>query len=327
MAIEYKKEVKRRLHIRNKNRKKYDLTALIAAAPELADHLKPNKLGEDSVDFANPVAVKLLNKALLNHYYGISNWDFPDENLCPPIPGRADYLHYMADLLAETNFGTIPTGDKIKGLDVGVGASCIYPILGITEYGWSFIGSEIDRLALESAQQIVDANPSLEGKIELRIQKYKNSYFHGILQKEEKVDFTICNPPFHSSTDEAEKGSRRKVKNLTGKKVETPPLNFAGIQSELTFEGGEYAFIHAMISESKKFSKSCFWFSTLVSKKSNLKGINKSLEKMEVKQIKTIPMGTGNKSSRIVAWTFLNKDEQKEWKESRWKKDSAEIKD
>jgi 23S rRNA (adenine1618-N6)-methyltransferase len=74
-----------------------------------------------------------------------------------------------------------------------------------------------------------------------------------------------------------------------------------------------------MVRESKKFSKNCYWFSTLVSKQSNLKGIYKSLKKIEANQIKTIPMGTGNKSSRIIAWTFLSKEEQKEWRETRWK--------
>ena len=117
----------------------------------------------------------------------------------------------------------------------------------------------------------------------------------------------------------AQKGTRRKIKNLSGKKVKTPELNFAGNSNELICDGGEYKFIHNMIRESKKFSNSCFWFSTLVSKKSNLKGIINSLEKIEANQIKTIPMGTGNKSSRIVAWTFLSKEEQKEWRETMWK--------
>ena len=28
---------------------------------------------------------------------------FPNENLCPPIPGRADYIHHIADLLSINN--------------------------------------------------------------------------------------------------------------------------------------------------------------------------------------------------------------------------------
>ncbi|MGS0748751.1 RlmF-related methyltransferase [Halpernia sp. GG3] len=137
--------------------------------------------------------------------------------------------------------------------------------------------------------------------------------------KKEKIDFTLCNPPFHSSEKEAQKNSRRKVQNLSGKKVETAELNFAGISNELIYEGGEHTFIHNMIAESKTFGKNCYWFSTLVSKESNLKGIYRALSQVENTQVKTIPMGTGNKSSRIVAWSFLNKLEQKEWKETRWK--------
>ena len=319
MSTEKNTDEKVRLHIRNKNREKYDLDALIIAVPELKNHIKPNKYGADSVDFANPVAVKLLNKGLLSHYYGVANWDFPDENLVPPIPGRADYIHYMADLLGQTNFGEIPTGEKITVLDIGVGANCIYPIIGVTEYGWNFIGSDIDPQSIESATKIVASNLSLEGKIECRLQENPTAIFEGIINADEKIDFTICNPPFHSSTEEAEKGSRRKVKNLSGKKVKRPELNFAGLSNELVCEGGEHTFIHNMIKESEQFATNCYWFTTLVSKKSNLKGIYKVLNEMEATGIKTIPIGTGNKSSRIIAWSFLSKEEQKEWRETRWK--------
>lgn len=308
-----------RLHIRNKNRERYDLEALKVAVPELADHITINKYDAESVDFANPVAVKLLNKALLNHYYGIKNWDFPAENLVPPIPGRADYLHYMADLLGQSNFGDLPEGDTIKVLDIGVGASCIYPIIGVTEYGWNFIGSDIDAQSIESSTNIVNSNPSLEGKVECRLQEDPKAFFTGILSNDEKIDFSMCNPPFHSSTEEAQKVSHRKVKNLSGKKSAKVELNFAGISNELICEGGEAKFIHNMITESQDFAKNCFWFTTLVSKQSTLKGIYKSLNEMEVAQVKTIPIGTGNKSSRIIAWSFLSKEEQKEWRETRWR--------
>ena len=319
MSAEKNIQEKVRLHIRNKNRERYDLDALKIAVPELANHITTNKYSAESVDFANPVAVKLLNKALLNHYYGIKNWDFPEDNLVPPIPGRADYLHYMADLLGQSNFGDLPEGDKIKVLDIGVGASCIYPIIGATEYGWNFIGSDIDQNSVESAKNIVNSNSNLEGKIDIRLQENPSALFKGILNSDEKIDFSICNPPFHSSPEEAQKGSRRKVKNLSGKKTERVELNFAGISNELICEGGESKFIHNMIIESQDFAKNCFWFSTLVSKQSNLKGIYKTLNEIEVAQIKTIPIGTGNKSSRIIAWSFLSKEEQKEWRETRWR--------
>lgn len=318
MSSEKQPQEKIRLHSRNRNREPYNLIALTNIHPELKNFIRPNKFGIESIDFSNSRAVKLLNKALLNHYYGITNWEFPDENLCPPIPGRADYIHYIADLLGENNFENIPIGDKIICLDVGLGASCIYSILGVTEYGWRFIGSDIDPKSIASAQNIISSNPSIKDKIECRLQKNPKDIFQGIINKEDKIDVTICNPPFHSSVEDAQKGTRRKIKNLSGKKVKTPELNFAGINNELICDGGEYAFIQNIIRDSKKFSKNCYWFSTLVSKQSNLKGIQKLLEKAETNQIKIIPMGTGNKLSRIVAWTFLSLEEQKEWRKTRW---------
>ena len=307
-----------RLHIRNKNREAYDLEALKKAVPELEQHIKPNKYGAESVDFAKPEAVKLLNQALLSHYYGIKNWNFADENLCPPIPGRADYLHYIADLLTQTDFGNLPEGNKITALDIGVGANCIYPIIGVTEYGWNFIGSDIDPKSVETAKKIVETNESLTDKIEIKLQENPNAFFDGIIGENDKVDLTFCNPPFHSSSEEAEKGTQRKLKNLTGKTPQKNTLNFAGISNELIYEGGEAAFIHKMIRESKQFAENVFWFSTLVSKQGNLKGIYKLLNEMEIVQIKTIPMGTGNKSTRIIAWSYLPKAKQQEWREQRW---------
>lgn len=318
MTSDKRKQEKTRLHSRNRNRDRYDLSALKASIPELKNHIAPNKFGVDSIDFSNPNAVKLLNKALLDHYYGIKNWEFPDENLCPPIPGRAEYIHHIADVLSESNSKKTQVGNKITCLDVGHGASCIYPILGVTEYGWNFIGSDINPKSITSAQNIVNSNSSLKGKIECRLQKNSRCIFHGILGKAEKIDAVICNPPFHSSIEDAQKGTQRKIKNLSGKRMMKPELNLAGISKELICEGGESKFIQNLIKESKYFSKNCFWFSTLVSKQSNLKRIYKLLENASASEVKTISMGTNNKSSRIVAWTFLSKKEQNEWRENRW---------
>lgn len=318
MDSEKNQQEKTRLHPRNKNRKRCDLPALVSAVPELKKYIISSRNGEESVDFAHPRAVKLLNKALLHHYYGIKYWEFPDENLCPPIPGRADYLHHIADLLSDNHFDTVPKGDKITCLDVGVGASCIYPIIGVIEYGWNFIGADIDPDSIASAQKIVNSNASLQGKIVCKLQKNPKNVFFDVINPTDKIEFTLCNPPFHSSTEAALQSTQRKIKNLTGKKVKNPELNFAGIGNELICEGGEHQFIQNMIWESKKFAKNCLWFTTLVSKQSNLKGIYKALQNIEAHQIKTIALGTGNKSIRIVAWTFLSRAEQKEWKASRW---------
>ena len=173
------------LHPRNKHRERYDFPKLILACPELKTFIINPKSNEDSIDFANPDAVKALNKALLAHFYQIKFWDIPQNYLCPAIPGRADYIHYVADLLAESNGGIIPKGLNIKCLDVGVGANCVYPIIGRAEYGWGFVGSDIDPLAIRSATNIVNFNPTLKGSVSCRLQKYENVFFDEIMKPKE----------------------------------------------------------------------------------------------------------------------------------------------
>ena len=309
---------KTRLHSRNKNRDRYDFSALTELNSELRQHIRPNKYGGKSINFSNPVAVRELNKSLLNQYYGIKNWEFPDDNLCPPIPGRADYIHHIADLLAENNLGNIPKGYKVTCLDIGMGASCIYPLIGAVEYGWKFIASDIDEKSIKSAKKIINSNSLIKDNIECRLQKNKNLIFKNIINENEKIDLIICNPPFHSSKEEAQKSTLRKLRNLSDKKLKKTHVNFAGVNNEIIFEGGEIKFIENIINESKKYSKNCYWFSTLVSKQTNLKRTYKLIDKTGAYFIKTIPMGTGNKSTRIVAWTFLSKDEQIKWREERW---------
>ena len=309
---------KTRLHPRNKNRDRYDLSALTELNSELRQHIRPNKYGGKSINFSNPVAVRELNKSLLNQYYGIKNWEFPDDNLCPPIPGRADYIHHVADLLADNNLSNIPKGDKVNCLDIGMGASCIYPLIGAVEYGWKFIASDIDEKSIKSAQKIINANSLIKDKIEFRLQKNKNLIFKNIINEDEKIDLIICNPPFHSSKEEAQKSTLRKLRNLSDKKLKKTKVNFAGVSNEIIFDGGEIKFLENIINESQKYSKNCYWFSTLVSKQTNLKRTYKLIDKTGACFIKNIPMGTGNKSTRIVAWTFLSKYDQAKWREDRW---------
>lgn len=306
------------LHPRNKHRERYDFKQLIATCPDLARYVVLNKFDDESIDFFDPEAVKMLNKALLKHFYSIDYWDIPPDYLCPPIPGRADYIHYIADLLGSKNKNTIPAGKKIKCLDIGTGANCVYPIIGVAEYGWSFTGTDIDAVAIDSASKIVDSNSFLNGKVELRLQNVPKDIFRGIIRKDERFDLTICNPPFHASQAEARSGTVRKLSNLTSKKPNKPVLNFGGHNNELWCEGGEIRFVDEMVRESRQFSTSCFWFSTLISKESNLTSVYDSLRKVNPADVKTIPMGQGNKISRIVAWTFLNREEQAGWAGSRW---------
>lgn len=280
--------------------------------------IQPNVHGHESIDFANPDAVRWLNTALLKQFYGLEFWDIPEGYLCPPIPGRADYIHYMADVLAQSNKGKIPTGAGIRALDIGIGANAIYPIIGHREYGWTFIGSDIDPVAIESANQIVQANAVLAGAIECRLQPNQVQIFQGILKTGEMVDLVICNPPFHATPKEAESETLRKQSNLKQQKVRQSVLNFGGQALELWCEGGEEKFVRRMVAQSEAVRDQVLWFSSLVAKQTHLKGIYEALRGVKADMVQTIPMGQGNKSSRLVAWTFQDKVSRATWREQHW---------
>lgn len=286
-------------HPKNKHKSGYDLEALCETYPKLLPFVFVNKHETKTIDFANPKAVKAINTALLKHHYNISFWEFPDINLCPPIPGRVDYIHHISDILKASHINK-----NIRVLDIGTGATCIYPILGVAEYNWTFVASDIDKASLQNAQKIIDKN-NLNGSITLRHQKDSSKIFKGILNEDDKFSITMCNPPFYKSETEALTATTRKLKGLNrvGDKV---VRNFAGTHNELWCKGGEKAFIHNYLYESTLFKKQCVWFTTLVSKKELVKGIHISLKKLGATKIKTIDMKQGNKISRIIAWTFNN---------------------
>lgn len=311
-------EGKAQLHPRNRHQERYDLKTLAVSNPLLEPYIMVNKYGAETIDFFNPEAVLQLNRALLKHYYDIEEWDIPEGYLCPPIPGRADYIHSIADLLAESNRGRAPKGNKICCLDVGVGANCIYPIIGVKEYGWSFVASEIDPVSASSAKSIVAQNSILKGKVDVRLQASPSKVFEGIINDDEMIDVTICNPPFHASKEEAQAATARKTRNLKGKHSAKAVLNFGGQSNELWCTGGEIKLIFAMIEESKELAKRCMWFTTLVSKQSNLGMIYKRLDIAGAMEVKTIEMGQGNKQSRIVAWSYFTIEQRKKWAHIKW---------
>ncbi|MCG9554489.1 23S rRNA (adenine(1618)-N(6))-methyltransferase RlmF [Vibrio sp. Isolate31] len=325
------------LHPRNQHTGRYDFELLVAALPELKDHLIKSPVGEDTINFSDPLAVKLLNKALLAHHYGVKHWGIPAGYLCPPIPGRADYIHRVADILNSDGQGEPYNHASVKALDIGVGANCIYPIIGATEYKWRCTGTDVDPVSIKTANFIAESNPNLKGKIRARLQADSESIFKGVIKDNERYDVTICNPPFHSSLEEAEKGSQRKLDNLAANrakkagqpfkpetnkkpakqnkssKQDKPTLNFGGQKAELWCPGGEAAFIMKMARESQLFATQVLWFTTLISKKDNVDMVRSELGKLRAKQVKVVEMSQGQKVSRFIAWTFMDDEQRQEW--------------
>jgi 23S rRNA (adenine1618-N6)-methyltransferase len=288
------KPTKKNFHPNNIHDKGYNFDELLKANPALKAFVFENDYGNTTVDFSDPKAVKEINRSLLMAYYNIKLWEFPDVNLCPPIPGRVDYIHHLNDLLKESDI----TGD-ISVLDIGTGATCIYPLLGNAVYGWSFVGVDIDLDSLDAAQDIIDDN-ELDPQILLRQQFDENNILTDVIEKEDAFTIAMCNPPFYKSAEEAQGANRRKTRNLGTNAVR----NFAGNNNELWYVGGEKAFLHNYLYQSSLFKEQCVWFTSLVSKKENVESLQKSAKKLGATDFKIIPMQQGNKVTRIVAWRY-----------------------
>ncbi|WP_370292504.1 23S rRNA (adenine(1618)-N(6))-methyltransferase RlmF [Thalassolituus sp.] len=290
------------LHPRNKHKNGYSFPQLGKSHPPLNAHLRDNGHGASGIDFSDASAVTALNTALLADSYNIKGWSIPEGALCPPIPGRVDYIHYVADLVAETT-----SAKTIRMLDVGTGANGIYPLLASSVYGWQCVGADISPDSLANVKAVLKNNPELQPLCELRLQPDKHVVFSNIIQPDEYFDVTVCNPPFHASADEARASAVRKASGLArnrGDKAADTSLNFGGMENELWCNGGEALFLKKMAKESLLFARQVGWFTSLVSKSDTLKPLKKQLTKLKATDIREIEMVQGKKITRIIAWTF-----------------------
>jgi len=290
------------MHLQNPYSKRYDLKRLVKHYAALQKHLVLNPSGEETIDFSSSSAVYALNKALLLADFKLEDYHLPTGYLIPPIPGRLDYLLHVRDFLSEKF--NVAIDAKLHGLDIGTGANGIYCILGAQHFNWTMVGTESDAKAVEIAIANIKLTKALQDKVELRHQKNKSFLFKTIIQSQERFDFTICNPPFHSSKEEAIKGSLRKFKNLGGATDKKEfSLNFEGQANELWCNGGEALFIKRLIKESTLFKDQVKVFTSLVAKADNLPKIEKQLKKAKA-NYHIIPMEQGHKKTRCILWWF-----------------------
>jgi len=281
------------MHPNNTFTEEYPLEELITVNPNLKRYVFTNEYGNKTLPFSDKTAVKELNKALLKHYYKLEFWDIPENNLCPPIPGRLDYLLHVNDLLENKN--------NISLLDIGTGANLIYPILGTCHFNWNCTASEVDKDSIANTSIITAKNPTLNS-VKVIHQKYKNSILDHVIQTDDFFDVVVCNPPFFKNAHDAEQKNKRKTQNLNIKNTDT--LNFGGHANELWYKGGEEAFIKKMALESENYKTQVTWFTSLVSQKENLKNIKRAINKTNPTDVRVIDMEQGNKKSRFIAWRF-----------------------
>lgn len=290
------------MHPQNPYQERYNLKRLAEDYTNLQKYIVLNRSGEETIDFSSSSAVYELNKAILLTDFKLTNYHLPKGYLIPPIPGRLDYLLHIRDFLSDKL--NVATDTKLRGLDIGAGANGIYCILGAQHFNWTMVGTESDAKATEIALANMQRTKALQDKIEIRHQENKGFLFKNTIQSHEHFDFTMCNPPFHSSKEEALKGSLRKLENLgASTDKQKIPLNFEGQANELWCNGGEALFIKRLIKESVLFQKQVSIFTSLVAKADNLPKIEKQLKKVKA-NYHVIPMNQGHKKSRFMLWWF-----------------------
>jgi len=273
--------------------------------------------------------VVALNAALLKVEFGLEGVveDLPSGYLVPPVPSRADYVRAVAKLVAVPGAaadrrGAVPRGPQVLGVDIGTGASVIFPLLGRAAYGWSWVATETDDVALTSARQIVERNfGSAQSAIEFvdarpQAPDSERSIFTPAVVAAcaaRPVAFVMCNPPFYASEFEAAaKALQRRKFYLNKRAIATAEDDapFGGAAHELWCAGGESAFIETMLHESRAWFLASggapIWFTSLISKKKRLTSLEAiARDAVGVAEIRFIEFATNSKLAHVLAWTFL----------------------
>ncbi|ORX68754.1 hypothetical protein DL89DRAFT_268528 [Linderina pennispora] len=272
-----------------------DYQILSTQYPDLKQYLRANtNTGRLNVlDFGSPDAVRTLNKAMLKVHFDL-DIQLPENSLCPSVPNRYGYVKWLADTFTD-EFGDT----EVVGLDIGTGASCIYPLLGARAIKNSkFIGSDINQESIEVANDNIKRNCLLS-----RIQTYLNTTRTRKIPLDaagfpyKTLSFCMCNPPFYA--DEKE---RARLENMKG---EAPILSTSGKDDEFYTDGGELAFVIGLVDESLVFRNRVRWYTTMVGRKSTLVELRKRLRsEKDVIRIKEHKITLGKTTRQFIAWSF-----------------------
>ncbi|KAJ9523354.1 hypothetical protein QJQ45_005399 [Haematococcus lacustris] len=274
-----------------------DFVALAAQYPELRQHLRlPSGAGgRASFDWTSWEATRQLTACLLHAHFGLTWW-LPEGHLVPTVTNRCNYLHWVNDLLQLSSPQRPTPQTLVRGLDVGCGASLIYCLLGAALYGWHMTGLDVTQVALRWAHKNRDSNPQLAALLQVQQSHSRPEEGDpgGILppaftQPHTTFDFTVCNPPFFESMEEASSN---------------PGTACGGTVEESCYPGGELAFVLRMLEDSVRLGSRVHWYSSMVGKKSTLKALRRELHARHVTAIRTTELAQGKTSRWAIAWSF-----------------------
>ncbi|KAK6916694.1 METTL16/RlmF family [Dillenia turbinata] len=287
------------------------------------------------IDWTDFNATRELTRVLLLHDHGL-NWWIPDGQLCPTVPNRSNYIHWIEDLLASDIITKINTDlNNVRGFDIGTGANCIYPLVGASLLGWNFVGSDVTDVALEWAEKNVKSNPHISELIEIRKvpcaekdlsgQDSSNCDGESSTNPLEEVKPLESSPPMMASSEDTNYLGPPILLGVVkdGEKYDfcmcnppffesmeeaglNPRTSCGGTPEEMVCQGGERAFITRIIEDSVKLKQIFRWYTSMVGKKSNLKSLISKLRDVGVTIVKTTEFVQGQTSRWGLAWSFMS---------------------
>ncbi|XP_054785659.1 uncharacterized protein LOC129292150 isoform X2 [Prosopis cineraria] len=279
-----RKEERPTIHPRNKySENPPDFAQLASLYPTFQPFVYYSHDGRPNIDWTDFNATRELTRVLLLHDHSL-NWWIPDGQLCPTVPNRSNYIHWVEDLLSSDIIPhTSSTGDKVRGFDIGTGANCIYPLLGASLLGWSFVGSDVTDVAIEWASRNVHSNPHISDLIEIRKAE----------SNENAVSVEACHNGELLCNETLEAAGLN------------PKTSCGGSREEMVCPGGEKAFITRIIEDSAALRHSFRWYTSMVGRKSNLKYLISKLWANGVTIVRTTEFVQGKTCRWGLAWSFL----------------------
>ncbi|KAK7692919.1 hypothetical protein QCA50_004558 [Cerrena zonata] len=281
------------MHPRNPFNNPPNFSELSQAYPALKPYVTQSSSGW-TIDFHNSHAQRRLTEALLHKFFGLS-LSTPENRLCPPVPNRMNYILWLEDIIRATYLAS-RRPETIRGIDIGTGASAIYPLLGCrTNPTWTFVGTDIDDISLKSAQKNIESN-SLKERIDLIKSDPSGSILPMTLHDDIIYDFTMCNPPFYSDKDEVRQSAEAKQIG--------PNAVCTGADVEMITPGGESAFVCKMVHESINFGAKCRWYTSMLGKMSSLNDVVKMLREHKIDNYAITEFVQGQTRRWAIAWSF-----------------------
>ncbi|KAH7924188.1 hypothetical protein BV22DRAFT_1166095 [Leucogyrophana mollusca] len=281
------------MHSRNPYRNPPDFAALARQYLPLKPYVSSAPNGTSTIDFKDPVAQRRLTEALLQRDFDIQ-LTLPDDRLCPPcLPSRLNYVLWLQDIIEVVSSKV----DVVRGVDIGTGASAIYPLLACKlDPSWIMTATDIDEASLRSARANVERN-NLCDRITV-LQAAHNDPIFSLLDVDinTQFDFTMCNPPFYSSAEEIASSSDAKEYG--------PSAVCTGVDVEMITPGGESEFVTRMVTESLRHKSRCRWFTSMLGKMSTVPVVVALLRLNKIDNYAITEFVQGQTRRWAIAWSF-----------------------